>query len=307
MEVTQLNGNPVIRHTFTCDPTVIESGGRIYLYTGHDEAPEGSNVYVMNHWLCFSSADLLHWEEHPIPLRATDFEWASGDAYASKVIAYRDQYYWFLSVTNASGGKAIALAVADRPEGPFRDAIGAPLVDQQMIPDQDLELANLDPTVLVDDDGKIFLVWGNGVCYFARLRADLRSLDGPVSKLELPGFREGAHLHKRDGWYYLSYGYGQPERVAYCMSRSCEGPWAFKGILNEVAGNCETNRPAIIDFQGRSLFFYHNGALETGGSHRRSVCLDALHYNPDGTIQRVIMTSEGPRAFAPVPATQATS
>ncbi|WP_129717351.1 glycoside hydrolase family 43 protein [Pedobacter sp. SYP-B3415] len=298
MKDTQLNGNPIIRHVFTSDPTVIESNGRIYLYTGHDEAPEGSNVYVMSNWLCFSSADLVNWEEHPVPLSATDFEWASGDAYASKVIVYEQQYYWFVFVTNASGGKAIALAVSDQPQGPFRDAIGSPLIDQQMIPDTELELANLDPTVLVDDDGQVYLVWGNGVCYLARLKSDLRSLNGPITKLELPGFREGAHLHKRHDWYYLSYGYGQPERVAYCMAKSPEGPWEFKGILNELAGNCETNRPAIIDFKGRSLFFYHNGGLETGGSHRRSVCVDVLKYNADGTMQRVLMTSEGPAAFA---------
>ena len=80
------------------------------------------------------------------------------------------------------------------------------------------------------------------------------------------------------------------------MSRSIEGPWEFKGILNELAGNCETNRPAIIDFKGQSYFFYHNGALKDGGSHRRSVCVDDLHYNADGSMKRVAMTSEGMEA-----------
>jgi hypothetical protein len=70
--------------------------------------------------------------------------------------------------------------------------------------------------------------------------------------------------------------------------------------LNELAGNCETNRPAIIEFKGKDYFFYHNGALKDGGSHRRSVCVDYLHYNPDGTIKRVIMTSEGITSGIPV-------
>jgi hypothetical protein len=81
--------------------------------------------------------------------------------------------------------------------------------------------------------------------------------------------------------------------VAYAMSKSIHGPWIFKGILNEIAGNCQTNRPAILDFKGQSDFFYHNGALKEGGSHRRSVCIDRLYYNDDDTIKRVIMTSEG--------------
>ena len=77
------------------------------------------------------------------------------------------------------------------------------------------------------------------------------------------------------------------------MSRDIKGPWEFKGILNELAGNCATNRPAIADFNGRSLFIYHNGGLKDGGSHRRSVCMDELFYNEDGSMKRVIMTSEG--------------
>jgi hypothetical protein len=46
-----------------------------------------------------------------------------------------------------------------------------------------------------------------------------------------------------------------PEKVAYAMSRNIDGPWEFKGILNELAGNCETNRPCIVDFKGKSYFF----------------------------------------------------
>jgi hypothetical protein len=118
-------------------------------------------------------------------------------------------------------------------------------------------------------------------------------LQSPVRTIQLPEFQEGAHIHKRNGWYYLSYGYSFPEKVAYMMSRSIHGPWEFKGILNEIAGNCETNRPAILDFKGNTYFFYHNGGLEKGGSHHRSVCIDVLHYNEDDTIQRVVMTSEG--------------
>jgi hypothetical protein len=87
-----------------------------------------------------------------------------------------------------------------------------------------------------------------------------------------------------------------PEKVAYAMSRNINGPWEFKGILNEIAGNCDTKRPVILDFKGKSYFIYHNGALKNGGSHRRSVCIEYLYYNGDGTIKRVVMTSEGVNA-----------
>lgn len=288
-------GNPIIRDHYTADPTVLVHNGTVYLYTGHDDPPEGTDDYCMNDWLCFSSHDLRHWTAHSSPLKATDFRWASGDAYASKVVEYHGRFYWFVSVTHAGGPhKAIGVAVSDHPTGPFTDAKGSALVTHDMLHPTENDKANLDPTVLIDDDGRAYLFWGNGQCYFAGLNADLTGLDSEIAILDLPGFAEGAHIHKRKG-YYLAYGYGYPEKVAYAMSADINGPWEFEGILNEIAGNCATNRPAIIEFNGSDYFFYHNGALPGGGSHRRSVCVDRLFYNEDGTIRRVVMTTEGVR------------
>jgi beta-xylosidase len=284
-------GNPIIRHKFTADPTAIVHKDTVYLYTGHDEPPPGIDDYRMHEWLCFSSRDLNSWQEHPSPLKATDFSWAIGDAYASKVIFYNNKCYWFASVSHATiPGKAIGVAVSDDPTGPFADAIGSALITQDIIPDTELELVNLDPTVLIDDNKQAHLIWGNAKCYYTKLSASLLQLDGPIRTLSLPSFTEGANLHTHNGWYYLSYGYDFPEKVAYAISRSPEGPWEFKGILNEIPANCQTNRPAVIDYRGKSWFFYHNGALPNGGSHRRSVCLDELHYNPDDTIKPIVMT-----------------
>jgi len=284
--------NPVITHKFTSDPTVIVEGGTFYLYTGHDEAPVDVDRYIMNEWLCFSSTDLQHWTEHPGPLRPQDFSWAKSDAYASKVVKHRDQFYWFVSVTPSSGnGKAIGVAVSHLPAGPFKDARGSALIDKTMISDPDSD--NFDPSVLIDDDGQPYIFWGKKVCYYAKLSDTLTEVTSEIKPVTLPGFIEGIHVHKRNGWYYLSYGYGYPEKVGYAMSRSIHGPWEFKGILNELAGNCVTNRPAIVEYHGNAYFFYHNGALENGGSHRRSVCIDYLYYHDDGTMKRVLMTSEG--------------
>jgi len=78
------------------------------------------------------------------------------------------------------------------------------------------------------------------------------------------------------------------------MSKNINGPWEYKGILNELAGNCNTNHQSIIEFKGKSYFIYHTGGIPTqGGSFRRSICIDYLNYNKDGTLKRVVMTSEG--------------
>jgi beta-xylosidase len=287
-------GNPVISHKYTADPAAIEHNGTVYMYTGHDEPPAGVNDYVMKDWLVFSSKDMVHWQEHPVPLRATDFTWASGDAYASQVIGRDGKFFWYVAVSHAAiAGKAIGVAVADNPVGPFSDARGTALITNETIGESGDTKTNLDPTVMIDDDGQAWLFWGNKRCFYAPLHKNMIELSGDVKEITLPEFSEGAWIYKRHGWYYLLYGYSYPEKVAYAMSRSIDGPWEFKGILNEMAGNCATNSPAVLDFKGKTYFIYHNGALPEGGSHRRSVCIDYMYYDEDGTIRKILMTSEG--------------
>jgi beta-xylosidase len=122
-------------------------------------------------------------------------------------------------------------------------------------------------------------------------------LDGPIKTIDLPHYTEAPWIHNHNGRYYLSYAYQFPEKTVYAMSRTIEGPWQYKGILNEIAGNCNTNHQAIIDFKGKSYFIYHNGTLVPDyASFHCSVCIDYLYYNTDGTIKRIIMTSEGVKA-----------
>lgn len=119
-------------------------------------------------------------------------------------------------------------------------------------------------------------------------------LDGEIHHIDLQNYTEAPWIHKHKDWYYLPYAYEFPEKIAYAMSKSITGSWEYKGILNELAGNSNTNHQSIIDFKGQSYFIYHNGAIQpNGGSLRRSVCIDSLYCNKDGSMKRVIMTSEG--------------
>ena len=252
--------NPIIQQKFTADPTVIVHDDTVYLYTGRDEAMNNLAHYVMREWLCFSSRDLIRWVEHPTPLKPTDFVWAEKDAYASKVIKRNGVFYWYVAVTEkASGRKAIGVATSQKPEGPFTDARGEPLISAWHA----TEGENFDPSVIIDSDGEAYIFWGKKICYYTRLEDNLIQLGGEIKKIDLPFFEEGIHIHQRNGWYYLMYGYNFPEKVAYAMSRSVHGPWEFKGVINHQPFNCETNRPAVLDFHGMSFFFYHNGALPT--------------------------------------------
>ncbi|MBC7827793.1 MAG: family 43 glycosylhydrolase [Chitinophagaceae bacterium] len=288
--------NPIIRDKFTADPAALVHGDTVYLYTGHDEAPKGQSRYVMHDWLCYSSVDMMNWKEHKSPLSVKDFAWVKDDAWASQV-TYRDnKFYWYVAVTHSTvPGKAIGVAVSDYPAGPFKDALGKALITNDMTTDAKISWDDIDPSVIIADDGQAYLFWGNTKCYYAKLKNNMIELDGPINTIDLPHFTEAPWVHKRKGWYYLSYAYQFPEKIAYAMSRNINGPWEYKGIINEIAGNSNTNHQSIIEFKGNSYFIYHNGALADAGGFHRSVCIEYLHYNKDGTISPIIMTSKGVR------------
>lgn len=287
--------NPIITDKYTADAAAIVYNDKVYLYAGHDQAPDDVNAYRMHEWLLYSSSDMINWEEHPVPLKPTDFKWASGSAWASQVIERNGKFYWYVTVEHGSiHGKAIGIGVSDSPTGPFKDALGKALITNDMTTQTGISWDDIDPTVYVDDDGQAYLFWGNTVCKYVKLKENMIEFDGPIETVDLPNFTEAPWIHKKGDWFYLSYAYQFPEKIAYAMSKSITGPWEFKGILNEVAGNSNTNHQAIIEFKGKNYFIYHNGSIPThGGSFRRSVCVDRLYYNEDGTLKRVIMTSEG--------------
>ena len=290
----QSTGNPIITHKFTADPATLVDGDTLWLYTGHDAAG-GQKGYHMKDWLVFSTKDMKNWTEHPVPLKVSDFAWdKTGAAYAAQVVQRNGKYYFFIS-TNGSG---IGVAVSDKPEGPFKDAIGKPLITNDDCFGADHFWRCIDPTVLVDDDGQAWIFWGNGVCYYAKLKENMIELDGNVKKVDLRtnGFKftEAPWIHKANGKYYLTYVTGFPEKTVYAMADHIDGPYETQGLLSELAGNSNTIHPAIAQFKGQWYFFYHTGGLQNGGgSYSRSVCVDRLEYNPDGTMKKVVQTSEG--------------
>ena len=147
-------GNPIINHAYTADAAALVVGDSVYRYTGHDEAPAKENRYVMHEWLCFSTADMVHWKAHPSPLNVRAFSWAKGDAWASQVIEKNGKYYWFVAVEHATiKGKAIGVALSDKPTGPFVDALGKALVTNDMTTETKISWDDIDPAVFTDKDG----------------------------------------------------------------------------------------------------------------------------------------------------------
>ncbi|MEP6728490.1 MAG: family 43 glycosylhydrolase, partial [Bacteroidota bacterium] len=195
----------------------------------------------------------------------------------------------------SNGGAAIGVAVSDRPTGPFKDAIGKALTINEMTTDMKYGWDDIDPTVFIDDDGQAYLFWGNGSCKWVKLKKNMIELDGAITTFKPLHYIEGPWVYKRKGLYYLVYASAgtKPEMIEYCTATNPAGPWEYKGIIQENVPNSFTTHPGILDYKGKSYFFYHNGTLPTGGSYRRSICVDYMYYNPDGSIQPIIQTKEG--------------
>lgn len=292
-----LASNPIVKDIFTADPAALVDKGRVYVYVGKDEAPVGGKEYVMNEWRVYSSCDMKKWTDHGSPLRYSTFKWAGRDAWASDVVKRNGKYYFYSTVDHAAlKSKAIGVAVSDSPTGPFVDARGTALVTNDMTKESPIPWDDIDPAVFIDDDGQAYLYWGNTVMKYAKLKPNMIEIDGPIHTVGLDNFVEAAYLHKHKGTYYLSYSHKFPEETVVMSGPTATGPWSWGGVIMEKNSNVNTIHQAIVEFNGKSYIFYHNGKLPTGGEYRRSVAVEELRYGPDGKILPVAQTAEGPAA-----------
>ena len=284
------DGNPVIRDKHTADPAALVENDTLWLFAGHDAAGNQSG-YVMKDWLLYSTTDMKHWTEYPSPLRIDDFRWAdSKQAYAGHVAKGKDgRYYWYVS-TNWCG---IGVAVADKITGPYRDALGKPLLTNKDCFASKHSWACIDPAILIDDDGTAYIIWGNRECYCAKLKDNMTETDGEIRRIDVPDFTEAPWMHKHNGKYYLTYASGWPEKIAYAVSDNIFGPYTPMGVISEIAGNSNTTHPAIVRFKDQWLFFSHNGGLSDGGSYSRSVIAEPMSYDRDGRINFIPATPQG--------------
>ena len=201
----EMKGNPIVTDKFTADPAPMVHDGTLYLYVGHDEARNGE-MFNITEWLCYSTKDMKTWTDHGAVLKPTDFSWAVGEAWASQVVEKGGKFYYYTTVQAGEPytGKAVGVAVGDSPTGPFKDAIGKPLITDAMTPNGKRGWWNdIDPTVFIDDEGTPWLSWGNGTCFLAKLKSNMTELDGEIQILELPHYVEGPWLHKRGEFVLL--------------------------------------------------------------------------------------------------------
>ena len=300
--LTSSADNPIVQTMYTADGAPLVFNDTFYMFTGHDEGNSG--FYSMNDWRCFSTTDMQNWTDLGSPLAYTDFSWAKGEAWAAQCVERNGKFYYYVTVTCKTGGRAIGVAVADKPEGPYKDAIGKPLVGPMD------GMKCIDPTVFIDDDGQAYLYFGNGELRYVLLNSDMISCKGEPAVINTKNgtfgaaFDEAPYLYKRGGKYYMIYASDWlPQKVSYSVSDSPTGPWTFgKVIMQHQGGNCGTNHPGIIDYKGKTYLTYHDGNLPGGGDYARSECVDEIIWNADGSMQEVKRTKTGPSQIEPLDA-----
>ena len=301
--------NPVIRDQFAADPTARVFNNKVYLYPSHDIfPPEGQRQdwFCMEDYHVFSSENLTDWTDHGVIVTQNKVPWVKPDSYsmwAPDCIERNGKYYFYFPSAPKDGrGFGIGVAIADSPEGPFIPE-----------PENIKGISGIDPCVLQASDGNAYIFWGAGRC--AKLKPNMKELadDTPTEtvkwgdhEFELSGVNclkdlpnrqaEGPFAFEYNGNYYLTYPYVREntEVLGYAMSKNPMGPYEYKGlIMPEHDNGCWTNHHSIINYKGQWYLFYHRNHFSPRDDKRRSVCIEKLFFNPDGTIQEVKQTMRG--------------
>jgi beta-xylosidase len=201
---------------------------------------------------------------------------------------------------------AIGVAVADTPEGPWKDALGKALInDASEMTNWGMTTASdtpytIDPTVFIDDDGQAYLQYGGfWRLVTAKLNSDMISINGKLVESTPTNYFEAPYLIKYADTYYEIYAAGSanPTTIDYATATSPMGPWTRKGTIlpamTKVAGQDEpTNHAAVAEFAGQWYIVYHvSNGPNGGGTYKREVAVDKLSFNSNGTIQAVTPSS----------------
>lgn len=268
--------NPIIAESLP-DTNVTIVGDTAYLFGGTDYYPKDfeRKTFDMPYWRVFTSKDLVNWKLESTLYSEDTYMGASMDAWAGYGLKRGDKWFWYFSNKQNNTG----VAVADSIKGPWKDALGKPLLPDDLTPTQEY-----DPSVLVDDDGRAYIVFGvyslgDKGYYIAELNADMISLKSEPKRLIMEGLpaqgiqqpTDAPFFHKRNGLYYLS------GRMPYAVSKNPFGPYKYLGSQPYGGHN------GFFSFRGQD-FVNYTSFLPGVRPRYRSASIAYMHYRADGSI-----------------------
>jgi beta-xylosidase len=278
---------------FTADPAIRVFGDTYYVYPTSDKPN-----WMTTDFSVWSSKNLIDWKKEGMILDVTkELKWANIKAWAPDCIARNGKFYFYF----CADGK-IGVATADKPTGPFVDALGQPLLDRKANPR--ITSNTIDPYPFIDDDGQAYLYWGNssGKVNVVKLKPDMITLDGDPVEFTIKGrssgqsidFREGVVVFKRQGKLYFMWSVDDARsdnyRVAYGTAENVFGPVTVPEnatVLSKHGLAKGTGHHSVVNVPGTDRWYvaYHRHAIPGGGGYQRETCLVRMEFNPDGSIK----------------------
>lgn len=298
----QKSGNPIIKGWYA-DPEVAIFNKTFWIY------PTYSDRYEQQVFLdAFSSNDLVHWTKHERIIDTSSVKWAKKAMWAPAIIQKDSLYYLFFSANDVHPGEVggIGVAVSKKPDGPFKDLLGKPLINENHNGAQPI-----DQFVFRNKDGEYYMIYGGwGHCNMVHLKNDFTGLlpfkhDEIYKEITPQGYVEGPLMFMRNSKYYLMWsegGWTGPDyRVAYAIADSITGPFKRIGTVLQQDPKIATGagHNSLFHIPGPNDWYivYHRRPLgETDGNHR-VVCIDEMQFNKDGFIEPVKITSKGVKAI----------
>lgn len=285
----KVSNNPVFGGWYA-DPEAHIYEGRYYIYPTYSDLYEKQTFFE-----AFSSPDLVHWHREGRILDFKDIPWSTNRAaWAPTVIFRNGTYYMYFS---AGDGAGIGVATSKNPAGPFKDALGKPLIKEYINGAQPI-----DANAFLDDDGQAYLYYGGWRhANVVRLSKDMLHTEGEFKEITPEGYVEGPYMLKRKGTYYYMWSEGSwgdsTYGVAYAKSASPTGPFVRAGKIlgGDPAVGKSAGHHSVIKVPGKEEYYiaYHRRPLEETHRDHRVVCMDRLTFDKNGDILPVKITNEG--------------
>lgn len=296
----ETSGNPIFPG-WNADPEAKIFNHLYWVYPTYS-APYEEQV----HMDCWSSPDLVHWTKYSDIIDTAAVKWAHKAMWAPAVTEMGGKYYFFFGANDIHdenkevGG--IGVGVSDKPQGPFKDYLGKPLIGKIVNGAQPI-----DQFIFKDKDGQYYIIYGGWQhCNIAKLNKDFTGLvpfaNGETFKSITPeNYVEGPVMFTRKGKYYFMWsegGWTGPNyHVAYAIGDSPTGPFKRIGTVLQQDPKIGTGagHHSVINVPGTDEWYivYHRRPLtETDGNHRVT-CIDHMYFDANGLIKPIVITNEG--------------
>jgi beta-xylosidase len=295
----QTSGNPILQGWYA-DPEATVFGHEYWIYPTYS-APYEKQVFMD----AFSSGDLVHWKKHGRIIDTAEVKWARYAMWAPAIVEKDNRYFLFFAandIQNDSATGGIGIGVSDKPEGPYKDYLGKPLLDKFYNGAQPI-----DQFVFRDKDSQYYMIYGGWRhCNIVKLKDDFTGFipfdDGTIFREITPdGYVEGPLMFIRNGKYYFMWSEGSwtgsDYRVAYAIADSPMGP--FQRLNTVLEQDPQIGKGAghhsVIHIPGTDEWYivYHRRPIGHTDANERATCIDRMYFDKEGHILPVKITKEG--------------